>query len=142
MVQQEEIPKNPSSAEELLATPMPVDDQPLNSVVNVPVPPVVIPIQTPQLQILQPIIPTPPIPRPTVPPIAPIPAISPVTRPLAPVCPPIHPLRPKKHEENDSDLDAGHDDSGPKRAASAMEFEISEESKQAQKRHEKAMQEL
>ncbi|KAF9618227.1 hypothetical protein IFM89_000862 [Coptis chinensis] len=114
---QEEIPKDPSST----------DEEQLLLVSSVA--PVVAPTQTLPLPLLQPL-------------IAPIPTIP---RPLAPlpVRTPIHPPPPHKDEVTASDSDSGDEDAaGPKRTASSMEYEVSEESRLARERHEKAVQEL
>ncbi|KAK9291086.1 hypothetical protein L1049_009273 [Liquidambar formosana] len=100
------------------------------------------------VQPIHPIIP-PLVPPPIVPPIAPIPVIPPIPilRPLAPlpVRPPVlRPPLPQNGEVGASDSDSDHDDSGPTRTGlgSAAEYEISEESKLARERQEKAIQEL
>ncbi|XP_010258680.1 PREDICTED: U4/U6 small nuclear ribonucleoprotein PRP4-like protein [Nelumbo nucifera] len=83
----------------------------------------------------------PPIPPPVVPPIAPIPAIpTPLLRPLAPLPPRPPVIRSpglQNGEANDTDSDSDHE-----AAASSVDYEISEESKQVRERQEKAMQEL
>ncbi|KAI3472236.1 hypothetical protein Pfo_029724 [Paulownia fortunei] len=99
------------------------------------------------LQPVQPVI-APVIPTPVIPPIAPIPAVPhPVPRPLAPlpVRPPvIRPPRAQNGDSRTSDSDSDQEESGSSRAAagSTQEYEISEESRQARERQEKAVQEL
>ena len=99
------------------------------------------------LPAMQPIIPS-LVPPPIVPPIAPIPSVSaPILRPLAPlpVRPPVlRPPLPQNGEMRASDSDSDHDDSGRAQAASgsAVEYEISEESRQFRERQEKAKQEF
>lgn len=99
------------------------------------------------LPAMQPIIPS-LVPPPIVPPIAPIPSVSaPILRPLAPlpVRPPVlRPPLPQNGEMRASDSDSDRDDSGRAQAASgsAVEYEISEESRQFRERQEKAKQEF
>uniref|UniRef100_A0A5B7BDU9 Putative U4/U6 small nuclear ribonucleoprotein PRP4-like protein n=1 Tax=Davidia involucrata TaxID=16924 RepID=A0A5B7BDU9_DAVIN len=95
------------------------------------------------LQPVQPIV-APVIPPMIVPPIAPIPTVPPsIPRPLAPL-PVRRPPLPQNGEVRASDSDSDHDDSGLNRntAGSAAEYEISEESRLAKERQEKAMQEF
>ncbi|KAH6806925.1 WD-40 repeat family protein / small nuclear ribonucleoprotein Prp4p-like protein [Perilla frutescens var. frutescens] len=88
------------------------------------------------LQAVQPVI-LPVAPTPVIPPIAPIP--HPVPRPLAPI--PVRPavLRPPLAP---SDSDSDEEESGLNRTSAGQEYEISEESKHARERQEKAVQEL
>ncbi|KAL3632518.1 hypothetical protein CASFOL_025502 [Castilleja foliolosa] len=86
---------------------------------------------------LQPVI-APVIPIPVTPPIAPIPALA-APRPLAPlpVRPPVtRPPPAQNGDSNTSDTDSDHKESGTSR----QEYEISEESKLAKERQEKAVQ--
>ncbi|OVA14902.1 WD40 repeat [Macleaya cordata] len=164
-VDEEETPKNPTSAvsEPSPPTSLPSDDQTTTTTAttNLPVlqpPPVVLSAPTPQatyiippppLAIVPAIVPAiaptivPTIVPPIVPAIAPIPSIPPVLRSLAPLPlrPPIirPPPPPTTAEQNASDSDSDHEDSGPNRS---MDFEISEESKQVRERQEKAKQDL
>ncbi|KAL0540418.1 hypothetical protein IC582_024655 [Cucumis melo] len=85
------------------------------------------------------------IPPSIVPAIAPIPP--PIIRPLAPLPsrPPLfRPPVTQNGELRTSDSDSEHDELAPARTApgSTAEYEISEESRQARERHEKAMQEF
>lgn len=92
-------------------------------IISAAIPPVVVP----------PIAPLPTIPPPQVPaPLAPLPVRPPVFKPAVPL---------QNGEVRTSDSESDHDDSGPTRA-SAVEYEISEESRQVRERQEKAMQDL
>lgn len=100
-------------------------------------------------QPVQPIIPPviPPMVSAVVPPIAPISTIPPpqVPAPLAPlpVRPPVFkpPVPAQNGEVRTSDSESDRDEPGPTRA-SAVEYEISEESRQVRERQEKAKQDL
>ena len=88
------------------------------------------------------------VPPPIVPPIALIPSVFvPIFRSLVPlpVCPPVlRPPFPQNGEMRASDSDSDRDDSGRAQAASgsAVEYEISEESRQFRERQEKTKQEF
>ncbi|KAL5722269.1 hypothetical protein ACHQM5_005809 [Ranunculus cassubicifolius] len=73
------------------------------------------------------------VPSATVPPIAPIPVIPPLPVRVPTLRPPL-----QKDEEIGSGSDSGDDDL----AAKPMEYEVSEESRVAKERHDKAVQEL
>lgn len=106
-------------------------------------------IETTPSQPVQPIIPPviPPMVSAVVPPIAPISTIPPpqVPAPLAPlpVRPPVFkpPVPAQNGEVRSSDSESDRDEPGPTRA-SAVEYEISEESRQVRERQEKAKQDL
>lgn len=105
------------------ASVSPTRDEPMVSAVDATVQPAIMPVA----------------PTPLIPPIAPIP-----TRPLAPipVRTPVHRPPLPKGDSMTSDSDSDEGGSGSNRAAAGLEYEVSEESKLARERTEKAVQEL
>ncbi|KAG6396955.1 hypothetical protein SASPL_143115 [Salvia splendens] len=96
------------------------------------------------LQAVQPVI-APTAPTTVIPPIAPLPTVPhSVPRPLAPIPirPPVHRPPVPKGDSRTSDSDSDEEGSGMNQTAAGQEYEISEESKLARERQEKAVQEL